>query len=180
MSNSLGGKPTITNSILWGNNAPTAPEIHIASESSPAFTYCAIRGAGLWPGDGNINADPLFVDVAGGDLRLGRGSPCIDAGNNAAVPTGVTTDLNGWSRFIDDPCTTDTGSGTAPIVDMGAYEFMPADIDGSGVVNFSDFNILAAHWQASGGDCGGADVNCDGGVDIEDMAILAAYWLEGA
>lgn len=50
-------------------------------------------------------------------------SPVVDAGNNTLVPAGVTTDLAGDDRFIDDPCQADTGVGTAPIVDMGAYEF---------------------------------------------------------
>ena len=30
-----------------------------------------------WPGDGNINADPLFADVANHDYRLQAGSPCL-------------------------------------------------------------------------------------------------------
>jgi hypothetical protein len=34
----------------------------------------------------------------------------------------MTTDLDGESRFVDDPTVVDTGNGTAPIVDMGAYE----------------------------------------------------------
>ena len=38
------------------------------------------------------------------------GSPAIDAGDNAVVPTGVTTDLAGSARIVN---------GT---VDMGAYE----------------------------------------------------------
>ncbi|MBA7711450.1 hypothetical protein ES703_120413 [subsurface metagenome] len=40
--------------------------------------------------------------------------------------SGVTTDLDGNARFVDDPGTTDTGNGTAPIVDMGVYEYWPA------------------------------------------------------
>ena len=66
-----------------------------------------------------------------GNLRLLRDSACIDAGDNTAVPEDMTDldgdghtseptpfDLNSFSRFIDDICTTDTGNGTAPIVDM--------------------------------------------------------------
>ena len=57
-----------------------------------------------------------------GNLRLQLTSPAIDAGNNAAVPSGVTTDLDGSPRIVDIASVPDTGSGTAPIVDMGAYE----------------------------------------------------------
>ncbi len=89
----------------------------------------------------NIDADPLFVDEPGGDLRLSGGSPAIDAADNAAVPLGIMTDLDGNPRFRDDPDTADTGSGTAPIVDMGPYEFQPpclTDINGDGVTNVLD------------------------------------------
>lgn len=51
--------------------------------------------------DGNIEADPLFVDPYSGDYRLQNGSPCIDAG---------------------DP-SFDVPRGGACIVDMGAFEF---------------------------------------------------------
>jgi len=56
------------------------------------------------------------------DYRLSAGSPCIDAGDNTAVPAGITTDLDGDPRFLDVPETPDTGNGDVPIVDMGADE----------------------------------------------------------
>ena len=80
---------------------------------------------------GCIDSDPLFVDPLGADgfnatgdknFRLTGFSPCIDAGDNEAVPLGVATDLDGNARFFDDPGTIDTGMGVAPIVDMGPYE----------------------------------------------------------
>jgi hypothetical protein len=56
------------------------------------------------------------------DYRLQPGSPCIDAGDNTLVPVGIDTDLDGNPRFLEIPETPDTGNGTLPIVDMGAYE----------------------------------------------------------
>lgn len=52
---------------------------------------------------------------------------CIDAGNNEVIPAGVIIDFDGIERWIDDPDTDDTGSGTAPFVDMGAYEYIAED-----------------------------------------------------
>ncbi|MCH8316553.1 MAG: hypothetical protein IIA64_11315 [Planctomycetes bacterium] len=104
----------LANCVLWGNT-PAQLE-----GDSFTVTYSDIQGG--WPGAGNIDADPLFVQPAGDDLRLEFGSPCIDAGDNDAVPDGITTDLDGLPRFVDDPDVPDTGNGTPPLVDMGAFE----------------------------------------------------------
>ena len=40
----------------------------------------------------------------------------------AAYQVGITTDIRGAPRFLDDPLTPDTGIGFST-VDMGAYEF---------------------------------------------------------
>ncbi|HEY3322160.1 MAG TPA: Ig-like domain-containing protein [Planctomycetota bacterium] len=119
--------PTLTNLICWGDSPG---EIYSDANSYPSITYCCIQG---WSsgGTGNISSDPLFVNPLGADgiagtedddLRLKPRSPCIDAGSNAAVRSGVTTDLDGNPRFVDDPAVADTGSGSSPVVDMGAYE----------------------------------------------------------
>ena len=153
-------------------------------------------------GSGNIDTNPYFADADGSDnipstgddnLRLLTGSPCIDAGDNTAVladtfdldgdlntiePTPL--DLNGFPRFIDDLCTTDTGSGAAAVVDMGAYEFLRSDIDSDGGVNLGDFSKLALYWLDVGcGTCGGGDINCDGDVNADDLKELAENWLIG-
>ena len=65
--------------------------------------------------------DPAYADTTTDDYRLSSTSPLIDAGSNTLVHGNITTDLDCNNRFLDDPGTTDTGAGTAPIVDMGAY-----------------------------------------------------------
>jgi predicted outer membrane repeat protein len=105
---------TLTNAIVWGNAAVIDPQIHVSENSTISVAYSLIQG-GIYPGWGNLNADPLFVDAAAGNLRLQSASPAIDAGNNFAVPAGVLTDLEGNPRFVDY-----RGSGAT--VDMGAYE----------------------------------------------------------
>jgi hypothetical protein len=118
---------TLTNCIIWGNGGSP---IYNGSDSTPMITFSDIQGG--YTGAGNIDADPLFVrnpsagadgvwgtaDDDYGDLRLRADSPCIDAGSNAAVPAGITTDLAGKPRFVDVPGANDPGA----IVDMGAYE----------------------------------------------------------
>lgn len=54
-------------------------------------------------------------------LRIKGDSPCVDAGDNDAI-TGIDTDITGISRRINSPYVSDTGNGSMPIVDMGAYE----------------------------------------------------------
>ncbi len=111
------------NSILWGNTAPTAAEIFNGPSSTVNVSYSIVKGG--YAGAGNKNADPLFIDAAAGNLRVRSTSPAVDAGNNAAVPATVTTDLDGHPRFADMPSVPDSGVGVAPIVDMGAYEVQP-------------------------------------------------------
>ncbi|MHC4881625.1 MAG: hypothetical protein ACYTCV_03385, partial [Planctomycetota bacterium] len=131
----------VTNSIAWGNTAPLGSQISLLTNSSASISYCDVQGgqaamyndgtATINWGPSSINADPVFIDAGGGDLRLSYGSPCIDTGDNTAVPQDtydldrdgnitetVPWDLEENSRMIDqifaDP--------NAPIVDMGAYE----------------------------------------------------------
>ncbi|UCG59588.1 MAG: right-handed parallel beta-helix repeat-containing protein [Phycisphaerales bacterium] len=95
--------PTATNCIFWGD---TPNEIYNEGTASPTITYCDVQGG--WTGTGNIDLDPMFADADG---RLSLGSPCIDVGDNTAVPADITTDLDGNPRIVN---------GT---VDMGAYEY---------------------------------------------------------
>jgi hypothetical protein len=50
------------------------------------------------PGTGNIDADPLFWNMAGGDFHLLQDSPCIDAGNpsSALDPDGTRADMGAF------------------------------------------------------------------------------------
>ena len=135
----IGGGVTIANCIFWGNtdggDSGEQAQIHWGS-IVPTVDYTCVQGlTGALGGTGNIGDDPLLADPDGpddvlgtpdDDLHLSPSSPCIDAGDNTAVPIDVTTDLDGNPRFVDDPTTPDTGQGTPPIVDMGAYEYQTA------------------------------------------------------
>jgi hypothetical protein len=190
---------TITNSILWDGG----DEIWNSNDSTITITYSDVQGG--WPGEGNIDADPLFVDPDGpdddpntwedNDYHLSPGSACIDAGCNWAVPPDTADldddddtdeitplDLDGEGRFFDDPDTPDTGCGCPPVVDMGAYEFgdtgpqpCPGDLDCDRVVGHGDLGIFLRAWHIS--DEG--DLNCDGETDHADLGILLMYWGTG-
>jgi|694.fasta_scaffold01345_4 parallel beta-helix repeat protein len=111
---------TIANCIVVNNSGPGGAQNLINNVSGVNATYSCIQGGLV--GVGNLNTDPLFVNGAGGDLRLSPLSPCTDAGSNAQIPTGTTTDFAGLPRLADNPAVVDTGAGTAPVVDMGAHE----------------------------------------------------------
>jgi|GEM_PF-785083 len=93
--------PTLVNCILWNNSFP---EI----DGSVTATYSDIEGD--WEGEGNIDADPLFIDPENGDYALQFDSPCIDAGDPDLDGDGIT-----WE---DDPDDQDP-DGTR--MDMGAF-----------------------------------------------------------
>ncbi len=60
---------------------------------SCAWAFSDIEGGA--PGEGNIDADPLFVDPSTGDYHLQPNSPCIDAADPAST---VATDFDGDAR----------------------------------------------------------------------------------
>jgi parallel beta-helix repeat protein len=86
-------EPTITNSIIYYNDSDG---VQIDSHIDATVTYSDVQGG--WPGGGNIDADPFFVEIGfwnlnetpddmnddfwvTGDYHLLAGSPCIDAGD---------------------------------------------------------------------------------------------------
>ncbi len=71
-----------------------------------------------------IQADPRWVNPAGGDFHLTEGSPAIDSGDSGAKDQPAR-DVEGNGR-VDDPATPDTGVGSRTYDDRGAYELQPA------------------------------------------------------
>ncbi len=125
---------TVQNSILWGNTAPYASQIKVGNSgaaTSIQISYCNIQGGKEniisddnctveW-GQGNINADPNFVNLGGltasegftaGDYHLLGESPCIDAGDPDFITEPSETDIDGNPRI----------SGAK--IDIGADEFV--------------------------------------------------------
>ncbi len=155
---------------LWNND-----------ESVITINNSNIQGG--FPGIGNIDADPMFVDPLNGDLRLQAGSPAIDAGHNWAIAVLADTDLDGNPRFAADKIDFDPGCGIPVVVDMGAYEYQGdafpvkfGDIDGDGIVGLSDFLALLDDWGSCVEQCCLADLDIDGDVGISDFLLLLGNW----
>ena len=109
--------PIVTNSIIWGNIPDGIFEMGLS-----IITYSDVQGG--YPGEGNIEADPCFIDAATGNLGLLSDSQCVDAGNNSAVPPD-STDLDG-DGDVNEPIPFDLNGDPrvwGGIVDMGACEF---------------------------------------------------------
>ncbi len=111
-----GAGSEVINSIFWDNINAIEIDYSVDDENDASqVEYSDIRNG--FPGEGNIDEDPMFVDPENGDLHLKSTSPCIDSGNNDFVPQD-DTDFEGEPRIMD-------GDGDSiAIVDMGADEFL--------------------------------------------------------
>jgi len=105
---------TLNNCIFWNNGTEIVSVGTFTANVSNSIVQGGYAGA--------IDVNPMFVNSAnpaGPDgiyrtaddgLRLQAGSPAINTGDNAHIPTGITTDITGAARIQNG------------IVDMGAYE----------------------------------------------------------
>lgn len=156
----LSGTTTITNTVMWGNDANNVfttggESIYVSPSATVTYTHSLVEfldPAGTGNLDGTLPAndpafvaptDPLTAPNAAGDLRLQAGSPVIDQGLNAANATPL--DLDGLLRI----------AGAA--IDLGPYEFgsaaavtfaalFPAldpgdDENGNGYSNYLDYAL---------------------------------------
>lgn len=127
--------PTIVNCIVHGNTG-SGGSMGIGAQLSAGMgvTYSLVPAA--YAGAGNVVGAPVFSACGPSPYRLSVTSPGIDAGNNAGVAAGTTLDLAHGLRIGDSPSVPDSGSGTAPIVDMGAFE--SSDCNQNGVADWCD------------------------------------------
>ena len=98
-----GSSFSFKNCILWNSEE----EFTIYGDATIQVTYSIIRGG--FSGTGNIDSNPLFIDINNNDYHLSDYSPCIGTGTGVGAPT---IDLDRNSR--PNP----TGSNP----DIGAYE----------------------------------------------------------
>jgi hypothetical protein len=164
----------IHNCILWGNTAVYGRQFF---SSWYSIGYCNIQGQ-VANGPGNISVDPLFVDAANGDLRLQAGSPCIDKGSNAAVPAEIVTDMDGSPRIIDGNCDGNAvvDMGAYEYFLPGDLN-TTCSVNVEDLSLFSPYWLAVD--CTSPDNCGQADIDRNGVVDLSDFAILAGHWMKG-
>lgn len=186
--NQFNSSQTVTNCIFWGDSPN-----EISNSGSTLFVeFSDVQGP--WPGNGTINADPLFVrppdpgadgewgteDDDYGDLRLLADSPCLDTANTAALPPD-TPDLDG-DGDTDEPIPHDLDGDlrVCSEVDMGAYEFGlgVGDGDCDQDVDLDDFDAFFECVTGFDGGildgCGPFDFDYDADVDLLDYAGFQA------
>ncbi len=167
----------VTNSIFWGNTGAASPTVfneQIDLDGSASYFDNCIEG---W--DGNFGppahgANPLFLDPDGldnilgtldDDYRLDHRSLCIDFGDDAMVPGGLTEDILGNPRIVN-------------CVDMGAVEHDGIALD---MIDFGcDANSTVACFSGIGDLPGSADWSwayavSDNGEVIAAMSYSAGF-----
>ncbi|MEZ6018197.1 MAG: zinc-dependent metalloprotease family protein [Planctomycetota bacterium] len=118
-----GAAGRIDNSILWDSGASP---LFVGGGLGVPVAHCIVQGG--YPGAANLALAPQLASSRGPDgvpgsgdedLTPGPGSPCIDSGDNGALPAHALRDLVSAPRRRDDPQVADTGVGPAPVVDRG-------------------------------------------------------------
>jgi hypothetical protein len=201
---STGSVLSLTNSVVW-SNGPTgseAEQIQLGLTGTISVHHCLIQGwTGALGGTHNSGQNPLLRDPDGADGVIGTadddyalrpGSPAIDSADNTVLPADefdldgdgdlaepIPLAFNSEPRRLDEPTRGDTGAGTAPFADRGAYERrVDGDCDANGAVNLADY-VLSADCltgpdmpYAEG--CACTDVELDGDTDLRDFAWIQA------
>ncbi len=102
VSHTFDGDLHVFNTIAWNSG-----ETLLADESEPTISHSLLQG---YDGDDPtvIDADPLFVNPAGGDYRLTGDSPAVGIGTNGVLDEAGATDFDGKPRPVN--CAADAGA----------------------------------------------------------------------
>ncbi len=188
---------SLTNCIVWG-------DLHGYGLRGPAVvTYSNIQGG--WSGEGNIDANPCFVEPGV------WADPCntpgdymddiwVDGDYHLRSQSG-RWDANSGSWLLDNitsPCI-DAGNPGCPVGaepgpngnrrNMGAYGGTAeasktpvnwrsvADFTNDWIVDYNDLKIFADYWLARG-ECIASDLDRNESADFNDLALFGNQWSE--
>jgi predicted outer membrane repeat protein len=187
---------TISNTIMWGDIAPTGSEIEswgsgligkiTASYSVIQGGLAAVDGKVKSWGPGMIDADPCFADPNSGDYHLKSQAGRWDPNSQTWVQDDVTSPAIDTGNPNSDWKAELWPHGKR--INMGAYGGTPeasmslsmagnvADLNTDETVNFSDFATFTDNWHSEQVLLP-EDLNRNGVVDFNDLAIFADNWL---
>ena len=107
----------ISNSIFWGQGTRIAN----SGTAGVVVTYSIVKGG--FPGEENMDVDPMFTDSSKCDFSITGCSPAIQNGTNDSLNSSVdTVDFAGYPRRY------------GPIVDVGAYEYQGGTFFGNNCI----------------------------------------------
>ncbi|MBX3373800.1 MAG: right-handed parallel beta-helix repeat-containing protein [Phycisphaeraceae bacterium] len=171
--------PAVHDCIFSGNSAPLGGGMDSTSSSNPEVVGCNFTG----------NAASMF---GGGMLSSGGSKPsvidCLFEGNTAPEGGGA---IHSGSGSMDPAIGESHFCGNVPEhidggwVDLGSNTFSdtcstcPADLDGSGTVDFADALLLLSAWGPCDGTPCAADLDGNESVDFADLLSLLAAWGTG-
>ncbi|HBX87532.1 MAG TPA: hypothetical protein DEG09_02810, partial [Marinilabiliaceae bacterium] len=137
ISGTSGNGTQVINSIIWNNNARiNSPQI-----STVSARHSIIQGG--YSGEGNIDADPLFMDPENGNFMLKPGSPAIDAGSSDLLPEYLTRD------YLGSPRVQGNNVDMGPLESIVLVNTMPAHYGGA---KESEFFGLEFRWGVKKGE----------------------------
>jgi hypothetical protein len=199
LESTTGSYATVIDSIIWGNSAQLGSQIAIGITPSPSVIEVVasdVQGAqsNAYVGTGstldwdanNLYINPLFVSGPLGGYYLSQivagqlqESPCVDAGSDLAARVGMSKYTTRTDEVFD-----------GGIVDMGYHHSFTTmeqpckfcNLSDDGIINFSDFAILASSWLDEGCTAGNnwcldADLTFDTRVNLDDLLVFIECWL---
>ena len=173
--------PPVLNNVIWQNEMYVSEDVFSGDYD---IRFNDIQGG--WPGQGNIDADPLFADPENCDYHLksqaGRWdastrswvkdevtSPCIDTGN---PDSDWKTELWPHGKRVNMGAYGGTAQASMSSSTVGNI----ADLNNDNTVGHADVKMLAERWlhQES---LVAEDLDRNGVVSLSDFCILADEWL---
>jgi len=179
---SYNSSPTVTNMTISGNTAGNGDGsgAHLEGTGSPQFTSCIIQGnppqdlltqgvsltlthsdvAGTWPGDGNIDADPLFVGGPGGAWTAGGAYDPVTFEITFTDNTATWT-LDEWVGKLVNPDTTqalqlvvvdNTATTMTVLADWDTIDTAVSWVDAGASYQIHDYHIARESPCVEGGD----------------------------
>lgn len=158
------GQLDVRNTIIYDNEPFNVGQFFISDFTTVSFSNVDLGDSAVLPGEGNINADPSFVNAAAGNYHLRPDSPCVETGDPQFMAEEGEADIDGDPRILGKR------------VDMGADEFN-ADCNANGVLDLEDIAMQISEDCNGNGipdECTVVETDCNGNAVPDDCDIAAA------